>query len=398
MLRNRSMPATGLALALLAGAQPANAGSEDGSLEIKNELFWDRNGVWNVTPAFVLKKALSRFWSLSWEQEVDVVSGASRNIGADRVGPFGGLDLDGVSGASKIEIRHSENPALTYANRGMAVSGSFYYSREADYVSRAPAASLSLDFNERNTTLGASYAEFFDEFRPKGAFEAEGGTKRIRSLGATMAQSLTSLTLIGLTASYVDSRGYLGHPYNPPVDADGALMTEVLPSRKEAGALSAQIVQGFRLGGRLGSLNLDGRRYEDDWGLASTTVDLKVSRYVGEGTYVRFRGRYYRQTGADFAKETYTGREAYRTADVRWYPFSSYLVGAKVSGPFPDAWGESAVLPDRWDLKYDHLLRDTRGDMEPTAPGGPRRTRYQLYGPDEQYLQGVFMLGLLFEL
>ena len=384
-------------LALLLCAPPGRAESAGNSLEIKNEVFWDRNGVWNVTPAFVLRKLLSRNWSLSWEQEVDVVSGASRRIGSDRVGPFGGRDLDGISGASKIEVRHSENPVLTYADgNGLIASGSFYYSREDDYVSRSPAASLAMDFNERNTTVGLGYSEYYDSFRPRGAFAGQGGEKRIRAGSATLAQTLTSLTLAGVTATYVDSRGFLGHPYNPPVDATGTLLTEAVPGRKRAGALSLQLVQGFLLGERLGSINLDGRRYLDSWGLKSSTLDVKLSQYLRDGLYLRIRGRYYNQTGAAFAKEVYAGDEAYRTADVRWYPFSSFLVGAKLSGAFPEAWEESAFLPDRWDVKYDHMLRDTRGDPENFPPGEPRRTRYQQYGPDEQYLQGVFMVGLLF--
>ena len=385
-------------LALLSLCNPARSESEGSSLEFKNEVFWDRNEVWNVTPAFVLRKMISRKWTLSWEQEVDVVSGASRRIGSDRVGPFGDRELDGVSGASKIEVRHSENPVLTYSHQGLVASGSFYYSREEDYVSRSPAVSLSMDFNDRNTTLGGSYSEFFDEFQPLGAFADQGGSKRIRTLGATLAQSLTSLTLVGFTATHVNSWGYLGHPYNPPVDASGTMLTEEVPDRKRAGAVSGQIVQGFHLGERLGSLNLDGRRYQDTWGLKSTTLDMKYSQYFQDGTYFRLRGRYYQQTRASFAKDVYTGKEAYRTADVRWYPFSSYLIGAKLSGPFPEEWGQSAFLPDRWDLKYDHMLRDTRGDPESPAAGEPRWTRYQLYGPDEQYHQGVFMVGLLFEL
>src|SRR4051812_23456335 len=91
----------------------AAAGMPGNSLEIKHEYFWDRNGVWNHTPAFALKKALSRKWILGWEQELDVVSGASRRLGADKVGRFGDRELDIVSGASKVEVRHSENPSLT---------------------------------------------------------------------------------------------------------------------------------------------------------------------------------------------------------------------------------------------------------------------------------------------
>jgi hypothetical protein len=376
----------------------AAAGEGGSVLDLKYEYFQDRNGVWNHTPAFALKKALSRLWSFGWEQEFDLVSGASRRLGSDKVGQFGDRELDAVSAASKVETRVSENPSLTYAHQGTVASGSVYYSREDDYTSLSPAASLAFDFNDRNTTLGGSYAEFFDEFRPTGAFLGLGGGKRLRSLGGTLAQSITPLTLVGLTATYIQSWGYLGHPYNPPIDATGAMMSEEVPDSKRAGALAGQIVQGYLMGDLLGSINLDYRRYQDTWGIKSGTADVKVSQYFNESGYIRLRARYYNQTGALFAKDIYQGTERYRTGDIRMFPFSSFMVGAKVSSGFPEAWGRSAFLPDRWDLKFEYTLRDTRGDKSGNAAGEPRSTRYQLYGPDESYTQSVVMAGLTFNL
>ncbi len=379
-------------------ALPTQAAATGSRLELKHEYFWDKNKVWNQTPAFSLSQALSRVWSLGWEQEFDVVSGASRRIGLEKVGQTGDREIDAVSSASKVELRHSENPSLTYSNEGTVVSASLYSSREDDYVSLSPAGSVAFDFNERNTTIGASYAEFFDSFEPRGYFAGQGGKKRISSLGGTLAQSITSLTLVGFTATWNRSWGYLGHPYNPPITIDGQMMQEMVPNHKQAGALSAQIVQGFRLADRLGSLNLDYRRYQDSWGLKSGTLDAKLSRYFTETAFIRLRLRYYNQTGALFAKEHYIGNETYRTADIRFFPFTSWLVGAKISAAFPEVWGESAFLPDRWDIKFDYTLRDTRGDKVAQTGSEPRSLRYQLYGPEETYTQGVIMVGLVFDL
>jgi len=374
-------------------------GSESGSsLEIKHEYFWDRNGVWNQTPAFDLKLALSRKWSLGWEQEFDIVTGASRRLGANRVGQSGDRSVDAVSGASKIEERYSENPSLTYSHKGVTANVSYYNSRENDYFSQSPAGSLSWDFFDRNTTLGVNFAEFFDNFAPRGFFAGLGGKKRIHSLGATLAQSLTPLTLVGITGTWIRSEGYLGHPYNPPMDSAGTMLTEIVPGKKQAGALAGQIVQGYHVGERLGSMNLDARRYQDNWGLKSMTYDFKLSQYIFEGTYIRLRLRYYNQTGADFAKPWYTGQEAYRTGDIRYYPFVSWLGGLKISSAFPESWGESVFLPDRWDIKYDQTFRNTHGDPVGDHPGVPRYTTYQLYDPEELYQQGVFMFGLVFNL
>ena len=66
----------------------------------------------------------------------------------------------------------------------------------------------------------------------------------------------------------------------------------------------------------------------------------------------------------------------------------------KLASAFPDSWSESALLPDRWDIGYDHGVRDTRGDVRRRPPLLP----YQLYDADQYYLQGTFMAGLGFDL
>jgi hypothetical protein len=388
----------GLTISSLGTAVACAAAGADSHLDLKYEYFWDKNKVWNHTPAFSLTQALSRIWSLGWEQEFDFVTGASRRLGLTDVGHSADRELDAVSGASKVELRYSENPSVTYSNEGRVATASFYASKENDYVSYTPAVSLSFDFNERNTTLGVSYAEYFDDFKPTGAFAGLGGKKRINSACATLAQTLTPLTLVGLTGTWNHSWGYLGHPYDPPVTSDGQMMTEAVPDQKQGGALAAQIVQGFRMGDRLVSLNLDYRRYQDSWGLKSNTVDAKLSRYFTETTFIRLRLRYYNQTGTSFAKEYYTGEEVYRTADIRSFPFTTWLAGAKISSAFPEEWGRSAFLPDRWDLKFDYTFRDTRGDKMEQALNEPRSIRYQLYGTGEDYTQGVVMAGLEFDL
>lgn len=392
---HRSIKSIGISVASIYIASFANEGGN--SLEIKHEYFWDRNDVWAQAPAFSLKKTVLRKWILGWEQEFDVVSGASRRLGSKLVGQSGDQNVDAVSGASQVELRYSENPSITYSNNGTVASGSVYVSRENDYSSFAPAGSFSYDLFDRNTTVGVSYSHFFDDFHPQKPFDGQGGKKDISSTGITLAQSLTPLTLIGFTGTYVYSNGYLGHPYNPPMTVTGAMMDELVPNEKHASAVAGQVVQGFHLFEKLASINTDVRRYMDSWGLKSSTVDFKYSQYFTDASYIRFRVRYYDQTGTAFAKTLYAGNEVYRTADIRFFPFHSWLAGIKLSVAFPDSWDESTILPDRFDIKYDYLIRNTHGDhlgSETTQ----RQYLYQLYDPSENYDQGSLMVGLLFNL
>jgi hypothetical protein len=383
-------------LALLPASTRAEGSAADQGLDMKYMYYWDRNGTWNHTPAFAYFRKLAERWKFQWDQELDVVSGASRRLGLKNIGRLGDNDLklDGISGASRREIRHSEQAAFTYADQGRNASGSFYFSDENDYRSYSPSLSGSLDFNERNTTLGASAAVFFDDMHPTGPFRGLGGKRDILSLSATLAQVLTPLTLGGLTVNVIHSTGFLGHPYNPVITSQGTMMQENLPGKKTAVALSGQIIQGFHLGGRLGSLRLDARHYRDDWKLASNTADLQWYQYLLEGTYVRLRARAYHQGTAAFALEAYNGDEAFRTADIRYFAFSSLTVGLKVGSEFPESWANSAFLPDRWDLGYDHGIRDTHGEEDGVHPA----YHYQLFPADEKYVQGTLMAGLAFDL
>ncbi len=364
-------------------------------LDMKYMYYWDRNGVWNHTPAFAFFKKIAPAWTLTWDQEFDAVSGASRRLGFDKIGTLNDHDLqiDALSSASKREVRLSEQPGVAYAKGGRTAAASLYLSNESDYRSLSPSVSGSMDFNERNTTLGASAAWFFDELSPVGAFAGLGGRRDITSLTASLTQLVTPLTLVGFTANVIHSQGHLGHPYNPVITLSGNLILENLPEQKTSLALAGQWVQGYRIFERLGSIHLEGRYYRDDWKLDSKTLDLQWYQYVSETWYLRLRARGYTQSAAGFAKERYTGDELYRTPDIRYFAFSSLTLGAKVGGTFPESWSDSPLLPDRWDIGYDHGIRDTPGEED----GVNRLYHYQLFPSDEYYIQGTFMAGLSFD-
>jgi hypothetical protein len=221
-----------------------------------------------------------------------------------------------------------------------------------------------------------------------------GGRRNIISGTATVAQVLTPLTMVSLTGNVVHSSGFLGHPYNPVVTSEGNLVLENLPDRRTGISLTGQIIQGFHIGDRLGSVHIEARHYRDDWDLVSNTADVQWYQYILEGTYFRLRARGYRQGKTAFAKEVYAGDEEFRSPDIRYYAFSSLTLGLKIGSVFPDSWGESAFLPDRWDIGYDHGIRDTHGEEDRSQP----LFHYQLFPKDEYYLQGTLMAGLSFDL
>lgn len=377
--------------------KPAGSGVGGDALDFKYMYYWDRNGVWDHTPALAYLKRLASDWSLKWQLELDAVSGASRRLGLRNVGRQGDniLVLDGISGASRREVRFSQKATVArHGREGRAAYGSFYTSFEDDYTSLAPSVGGAWDFNARNTTLAGEATLFFDDLEPRGGFTGMGGSRRIAVADLTLTQVLTRFSLAGITVSPILAEGYLGHPYNPVTLANGSLVLENLPDMKSSLAVAGRFIQGYRLGRWLGSARLEARYYRDTWELASGTADFQVYQYVSESAFFRLRARGYAQTPAAFAKERYDGSELYRTADIRFFGFSSLTLGLKIGAAFPASWGDSPALPDRWDLGYDHGIRDTRGEEGTGEP----LYHYQLFPEDEYYQQGTFMLGLGFDL
>jgi hypothetical protein len=402
MLKKLSIrAATAVAIAsLLAGVAAASDG--DG-VATKFEAFHDRNDVTALSPIVELRKTIAKSLSLLWEAQVDAVTGASRDWGRKGSGQeeLDGIDgasdrLDGVSGASGSEdgeqipeIRGGTRLGLEWARNGRVFGASLYGSTESDYKSISPAISGAWDFAERNTTLSWAASWFFDEMTPKGSWaDLGGGKKRVQSYTLGLTQSFTPLTLGGVTVNWIRTTGYIGHPYNPINSLDSGLIGEMLPERKDALATSAQVIQGWVLGDLLGSVNTEYRYYSDSWDLRSQTLTVQVSQHLTEESVLRFQGRWYTQTGAAFAQSPlYLGNEVYRTADIRFHRFSSWMAGAKFSSTFPEAW-TSGWAPRRWDLSYDHLVRDTKGDP----------LLYQLYAKDAWYQQGTARAGLGWDL
>lgn len=356
------------------------------SVDLFFDAFRDANEVVSLAPGTEWTHKWSPTVTSTWTGEMDAVTGATRLLGK-----FDGISgatagggqtepkegLDAITGATSFEVRKSTSTNLAWSNHGNTLSGGFYYSKENDYESYSPSLGGSWDFFERNFTLGLSHAEFFDRFSPQEPFKSmdEGGRKRLSNSTISLAQSLTPTLLISGNAGYTMSWGYLGHPYNPVTSVDGSLFPENVPDYKSSSALSSTLIQSYFWGDLMGAAQFDYRYYTDSWGLRGQTAEISLTQYLTETLTTRFRFRYYHQGAVDFAKDAYFGNELYRTADVRFHAFNSYLVGIKFAGHFPETW--KGLFPQRWEFKVDQLYRDTKGN----------RRLYQLYSPSNWYNQ-----------
>jgi hypothetical protein len=80
------------------------------------------------------------------------------------------------------------------------------------------------------------------------------------------------------------------------------------------------------------------RGYRDTWRIWSGTFEIEGEKYIFPWLRLRATGRYYRQTGAMFWSDDYTGGEPaygprgqYWSGDRELSPFASYLVGGRAT-------------------------------------------------------------------
>ncbi|MDX1824803.1 MAG: DUF3570 domain-containing protein, partial [Thiohalomonadales bacterium] len=195
------------------------------------------------------------------------------------------------------------------------------FSQEYDYTSMGLAATLSRDFNNRNTTLAGGLSYNADTVRPVG--DAPEGltpmptttTVQKATIGSDLSKNVADLllgvtqvinrnTLMQLNFTYGMDDGYLTDPYKilSVVDNSGTLvgpdpyLYEKRPDSRTRQALYWKTVHQFNED----VIYFSYRYYWDDWGIASHTLDLKYRSELGGGHYLEPHLRYYTQSKADF--------------------------------------------------------------------------------------------------
>ncbi len=289
----------------------------------------------------------------SWE--ADIVSGASVATKAGSAYQATNPGVDVVTTASVRDFRQAPSGLVTLRKGDVSYTASYTHGTENDYKSNSLFVAARTDIFQHNTQLELSYARNWDKVcdriqgvndRPprfraledsSGCFtgDALARTRRdlaIDGLQATWSQSWTSVfaTQLVYTAQILD--GFQSNPYRSVILGQGIKAQEYHPSNRtrQALALRANVyIKPLKI-----AVRLSGRAYRDTWRIWSGTGELEAERYFFEGFRVALRGRYYRQTGALFWSDDYTGGDdplgpkgQYWTGDRELSPFSSLGLG-----------------------------------------------------------------------
>ncbi len=270
-------------------------------------------------------------WSVAVDLQWEDMSGASPW--------FVGQSLDGgpkviMSGAS-IEDTRTEVSVTTryYYDRGNA-GFSYINSDEDDYESDAVALDGAFNSADGMTTYSAAVSASHDDIKPtQGAVPTNTlkADKDISSawVGVSRIVSKNAIVRIGLAYTYRD--GFLTDPYKK---------NDRRPDEREEWVLGTGYRQYFIWPD--GALQADYRYFDDDWGVASHTLDLAWHQNLGERTQLIPFLRYYSQSEADFFANVADTDQRYFADDYRLSAFGAVSGGLRVRHEIGN-WAISAV-------------------------------------------------------
>jgi hypothetical protein len=278
----------------------------DTTFEAKTQVYTDSDHTTVVSPAVDAHADVTPTTGVSLGYVVDVVSSASVDI---------------VSQASKITIhdtRHEVSAGLSQIFGALALAGTYSFSRENDYQSNTAHASLSRDFDDKNTTLALGYGVSFNVVGRAGDenFQRDETTQH---LALTWTQVISPLTISSVTYEYENDNGFQSSPYRfIPIRASVDAMPDywVLETMPLARNRNAFVVG---LNHALGDDAVQGdyRFYIDDWGIISHTVGARYFWRINKRTELRLRNRFYTQSAASFYQQVYTQPLQFMTYDGR---------------------------------------------------------------------------------
>jgi hypothetical protein len=347
-----------LAVALLTVAGSANAQVAD--FDTSHSVFYEAP---TRTHMFVYSPSVDvHAMPWSWLQvgagwEADVVSGASI---ATKAGPAyqATHQADVVTTASVRDLRNLGRGEVSIRGEATSLTAGYAYSTEHDYRSNSLHVNARTDALQHNTQFELSYARNFDSIcdRVQAASETSptrwvaledsagcftsNGIRTTHAIGidtyeASWAQSWTPVVASQLTytAQLVD--GFQSDPYRSVVLGEGLKAQEHEPLERAREAVTARIAWYLR--SLKAALRLSMRGYYDTWAIKSGAVEAEFEKSFGEPLRLMARGRLYKQTGAVFWSDDYTGgasplgpRGQYWTGDRELSPFWSWLVGVRI--------------------------------------------------------------------
>jgi hypothetical protein len=344
---------------------PRDARAETVTFDTAHTLFYEaptRSHMFVYTPGVDLAAKPTDWLGVNAGYEADVVSGASVAVKAGPAYAATHPGADVVTSASVHDVRHQGKGGLTLTHGNTTYAGGYAYSTENDYHSNSFFVTAKTDALEHDTEFEIGYAKNLDQVcdrtqspnvTPSRAFALEDSvgcfvksndlrTRRDVNVDAfegswTQAWTPIFATQLVYTGQIVD--GFQSNPYRSVILGEGLKAQEHHPNDRARHALSLRanyFIRPIRAAVHAGV-----RGYADTWDIKSFTAELELEKYVGDALRAAIRGRFYKQSGALFFSDDYSGGDPplgpkgqYFTGDRELSPFTSVLAGMHATYTF----------------------------------------------------------------
>lgn len=310
-----------------------------------------------LTPGVDLTVRPTSWLTVRGGYEADVVSGASVSVKAGSAYAANNPGADVITAASVQDFRHAPRGGFSLKKGDVTFLANYNYSTENDYKSHAFNIGAKTEIFEHNTQLELGYARNFDSVcdRVQGAndtstrfraLESSDGCftddplRTTRAIGVdgyqgSWSQAWTPIFVTQLVYTAQLQNGFLSNPYRSVIIGQGQRAQEYHPDDRARHALAFRgnvFLRSLRLAVRFGA-----RLYADSWGVKSGTGELELEKIAFESLRLTAVGRFYKQSGALFFSDDYTGGDAplgpkgqYFTGDRELSPFFSVLTGLRL--------------------------------------------------------------------
>jgi hypothetical protein len=233
---------------------------------------------------------VGRDFSLQIDANYEDLSGASpwfTTLGPD------GSPIVNLSGASGIIDRRAELSVGTryYLENG-SIGGNIGYSEEDDYRATYGGLSGERHFNNDLTTVSVGISYSADDIFPVDAQifnRVVSENKTSASAVINISQIISQVSTVQFALSVTEQSGYLTDPYK---------LRDTRPDEKSQLALSGSYRRFIPTLDAAWHVNY--RYYDDDYGIASQTIDMSWYQNVGRNYQLVPTLRYYSQSAADF--------------------------------------------------------------------------------------------------
>jgi len=336
------------------------AGAQVAEFDTSHSAFYEaptRTHMFVYSPSVDVQASPFSWLDVRGGWEADVVSGASvKTKAGSSYGETHSPDV--VTTASVRDLRNLGRGEFEIKGEETSLTAGYAYGTEHDYRSHSLHVSARTDVLQHNTQFEVSYARNFDTVCDRvqsssanvptqwvalessaGCFTSASGRTvhaiAVDNYEASWAQAWTPVLSTQLTYSAQLVDGFQSDPYRSVILAEGIEAQEHQPNERQREAVTFRVAYYVRA--IKSAFRTTIRGYHDTWAIDSGSVELEAEKSLAESFRLLVRGRFYKQGGAVFWSDDYSGggpplgpKGQYWTGDRELSPFTSWLAGLRV--------------------------------------------------------------------